>query len=326
MQGSNFAAPIMDMPWTTEEHNLFLQGYLLYGKCWIEIAEIVRTRNAYQVCSYGTWLESHGCLPRLPPIQSVAPKPITNTTATVPSYNKGVWSDEEHLLFLKGLKIYGRGSWTNISMHVKTRTSTQVLSHARTYFKRLENSNESVSGTKRKASDDEEPAKKKAKEDPTKKATPPQASKGTSGVGNVAKAKTVAASPEKAVERAVHIKKETSSKADTTDDSTLDVKPPSIKSEAVEPLRVKKIDPLVEKDVKSLGDEGISDETVAKEAVIGPCDSSSQIPFESRIPIMAIGFLVTIAGLLAGMALMMMGSETGDSFVSPDLGDNVSEL
>lgn len=316
MQRSSFIAPMMDMPWTTEEHNLFLQGYLLYGKCWAEIAEIVRTRNAYQVCSYATWLESHGCLPRLPPIQGVA---------TTPN-NKGHWSDEEHNLFLKGLEMYGRGSWSNIAKHVKTRTSTQVISHARSYFRKLEKINESVSGSKRKASDDEKPTAKKAKEEPTEKVARSRAPKVISGVGKVANTKTLAASPKKVAKRTACNKKEPCSKADTADDSALDIKPPSIKTEAVLPLQVNKMDPLVEKDGNSQGDEGIGDETVTKEAAIEPCDSTSQIAFESRIPIMTIGFLVSIAGLLAGMALIMMGSESGDAFVSPDLGDNISEL
>ncbi|KAH8520267.1 hypothetical protein Peur_039137 [Populus x canadensis] len=49
---------------------------------------------------------------------------------------KGVpWTEEEHKLFLMGLKKYGKGDWRNISRNfVISRTPTQVASHAQKYF------------------------------------------------------------------------------------------------------------------------------------------------------------------------------------------------
>nr|KYP49343.1 Myb-like protein J [Cajanus cajan] len=47
------------------------------------------------------------------------------------------WTEQEHRLFLLGLQNVGKGDWRGISRNfVKTRTPTQVASHAQKYFLR----------------------------------------------------------------------------------------------------------------------------------------------------------------------------------------------
>ena len=45
----------------------------------------------------------------------------------------GRWSEKEHRVFLEGLKLYGK-NWKILSEHIKTRSCTQVRSHAQKYF------------------------------------------------------------------------------------------------------------------------------------------------------------------------------------------------
>ncbi|XP_047313521.1 transcription factor MYB1R1-like [Impatiens glandulifera] len=50
------------------------------------------------------------------------------------------WTEDEHKLFLLGLQKVGKGDWRGISRNfVKTRTPTQVASHAQKYFLRRSN-------------------------------------------------------------------------------------------------------------------------------------------------------------------------------------------
>ncbi|XP_076901925.1 transcription factor MYB1R1-like [Bidens hawaiensis] len=52
------------------------------------------------------------------------------------------WTEDEHKLFLLGLQKVGKGDWRGISRNfVKTRTPTQVASHAQKYFLRKTNLN-----------------------------------------------------------------------------------------------------------------------------------------------------------------------------------------
>eukprot|EP00295_Goniomonas_pacifica_P034201 CAMPEP_0175964396 /NCGR_PEP_ID=MMETSP0108-20121206/37534_1 /TAXON_ID=195067 ORGANISM="Goniomonas pacifica, Strain CCMP1869" /NCGR_SAMPLE_ID=MMETSP0108 /ASSEMBLY_ACC=CAM_ASM_000204 /LENGTH=253 /DNA_ID=CAMNT_0017292365 /DNA_START=98 /DNA_END=859 /DNA_ORIENTATION=+ len=50
------------------------------------------------------------------------------------------WSEQEHNLFLMGLRQFGRGDWRSISRYfVKSRTPVQIASHAQKFFIRLQN-------------------------------------------------------------------------------------------------------------------------------------------------------------------------------------------
>lgn len=50
---------------------------------------------------------------------------------------QGRWTREEHLAFVKGLELYGKG-WKKIALLIKTRTVVQVRTHAQKYFLKLQ--------------------------------------------------------------------------------------------------------------------------------------------------------------------------------------------
>ena len=51
--------------------------------------------------------------------------------------NNGRWAKNEHLRFLAGCLKYGN-NWKKVETYVRTRTSTQIRSHAQKYLKKLE--------------------------------------------------------------------------------------------------------------------------------------------------------------------------------------------
>lgn len=51
--------------------------------------------------------------------------------------NNGRWEKSEHLRFLAGCLLY-KNNWKKVETYVRTRTSTQIRSHAQKYLKKLE--------------------------------------------------------------------------------------------------------------------------------------------------------------------------------------------
>lgn len=66
---------------------------------------------------------------------------VVHPSARSRERKRGVpWTEDEHRLFLLGLQKVGKGDWRGISRNfVKTRTPTQVASHAQKYFLRRNN-------------------------------------------------------------------------------------------------------------------------------------------------------------------------------------------
>ncbi|KAJ8563417.1 hypothetical protein K7X08_031869 [Anisodus acutangulus] len=77
-------------------------------------------------------------LPKYPKMQSHSNQESRSSKADV-EWRRGVtWTEEEHRSFLRGLEKYGKGDWKSISRYcVKSRTPTQVASHAQKFFNRL---------------------------------------------------------------------------------------------------------------------------------------------------------------------------------------------
>ncbi|KAG1705364.1 hypothetical protein DVH05_004295 [Phytophthora capsici] len=50
---------------------------------------------------------------------------------------RGLWSPEEHRLFVDGIKMFPSGPWKDIASHVGTRTARQTMTHAQKYRQKI---------------------------------------------------------------------------------------------------------------------------------------------------------------------------------------------
>eukprot|EP00977_Amphora_coffeiformis_P017444 scaffold5684_cov169-Amphora_coffeaeformis.AAC.19 len=73
----------------------------------------------------------------------------TPTTSVAEKHSSGEekvgrWTEEEHEVFLEGLKLHGK-QWKTIATMIGTRTVVQVRTHAQKYFQKMERKNRDVS-------------------------------------------------------------------------------------------------------------------------------------------------------------------------------------
>jgi SHAQKYF class myb-like DNA-binding protein len=76
--------------------------------------------------------------------------------------SNGRWTREEHLNFIKGLELHGKG-WKKIAALIKTRTVVQIRTHAQKYFLKLQKARNEASGKVCTENKSKEIAKKKTK-------------------------------------------------------------------------------------------------------------------------------------------------------------------
>ncbi|KAL6979114.1 hypothetical protein U1Q18_020778 [Sarracenia purpurea var. burkii] len=168
LSGSNwlFEEESRGTKWTAEENKMFENALAVYDKetadRWQKVAAMIPGKTVGEVMRQYKELEDDvsSIEAGLIPIPGYSASPFSlewgngqgfdgfrpsfdaggrRSGSTRPSEQerkKGLpWTEDEHRLFLMGLKKYGKGDWKNISHNfVTSRTPTQVASHAQKYF------------------------------------------------------------------------------------------------------------------------------------------------------------------------------------------------
>mmetsp|Transcript_5613 Transcript_5613/g.12174 ORF Transcript_5613/g.12174 Transcript_5613/m.12174 type:complete len:851 (+) Transcript_5613:304-2856(+) len=151
-------------PWTSEEHEQFKDGCILYGwGDWRGIASCISTRTNAQVKSHAQKFQKHhpeekekmqmehtwrselikkNTLANKEMVQvkketAERRSPLTKNK-TSPTWGKdtrsgGSWSFTEQKQFEDGCILEGWGNWSSVASHIPTRSCPQVRSHAQKY-------------------------------------------------------------------------------------------------------------------------------------------------------------------------------------------------
>nr|GMD57946.1 transcription factor DIVARICATA-like [Ipomoea batatas] len=133
--------------WTRHEDKMFEVGLVRYGEeridRWVKIAELLPLKTARDVEQHYQILladvaDIDAGLIEVPNYLD-NPVLLDEKKGKEPRKQAHQWTAEEHKRFLEGLNRYGKGDWKSIARQcVKTRSATQVASHAQKYFIHLE--------------------------------------------------------------------------------------------------------------------------------------------------------------------------------------------
>ncbi|CAL5343611.1 unnamed protein product [Camellia sinensis] len=145
--------------WTKEENKRFERALAMYDEKtpdrWLKVTAMIPGKSVYDVMRWYKELEADvsnieaGRVPFPGYVTSSVTmemvdnhgfdgfrkRPLTGRSSDQ-QRKKGVpWTEDEHRRFLMGLQKHGKGDWRNISRNfVKSKTPTQVASHAQKYF------------------------------------------------------------------------------------------------------------------------------------------------------------------------------------------------
>ncbi|XP_042496423.1 transcription factor MYB1R1-like [Macadamia integrifolia] len=116
-------------------------GFMLFGVRVTEGSISNSMRKVVSMNNLSQYEQPHD--PNADVASGYASDDVVHASAGHRERKRGVpWTEEEHRLFLLGLQKVGKGDWRGISRNfVRTRTPTQVASHAQKYFLRRSNLN-----------------------------------------------------------------------------------------------------------------------------------------------------------------------------------------